>query len=188
MPRYYVLAALLILTASAAVAGPIAENAAKAERLIEEGKALEAVTAMDSAVEELWERMPLVVRNVQHVSEATAYGVFIPRENNIYKPGEKFHIYGELLGYKVSTDAIGNKAILIDLGVRFKNDAGKTLVTIDKGLSFSQPTRIFNKEFFLRVDLNFTGAPAGKYVAELSVLDRGSQKTTVLDVPFEIAE
>jgi len=178
----------LLLASSASNAGPIADKAAEAERLLEAGDSLGAVAALDAAVEVAWAAMPLTVRNVQHVTQATGYGVYVPRDSNVYKSGEKLFLYAEILGYQIGQDPIGNKLISTDLGIKLKDDAGKTLVSVDRGFNFSQAVRVFNKEFFFNVDLNFTGAPPGNYVAEMTVTDRASNKSAVFDVPFQIIE
>ena len=187
MLRRLVVAGFLVVAASVAAAGPIAEKAIEAERLLDAGRPLEAAQALDAAVEAAWQEMPLTVRNIQQVTEATGYGVYVPRESHVYKPGEKLFVYAELLGYQLGQDPIGNKLIATDLGIKLKNETGKTLVNIDKGFSFAQAVRVFNKEFFFKVDLNFKGAPPGKYIAELTVTDRASSKSTTFEIPFEIA-
>ena len=187
--RIRLLAAGIVLLATwGASAGLIAEKALEAERLSETGEFVKAIDELNAAIEELWAKMPLTARNVQQVTEATGYGVYVARENNVYKTGEKVFVYTELLGYQLGRDSIGNKLIAVDLGIELKDEAGKTLFTVDKGMSFSQAVRVFNKEFFFKVDLNFKGVPPGKYVTALTVTDRASKKSTVFDVDFEIIE
>ena len=89
MFRRLVVAGFLVVAASVAAAGPIAEKAIEAERLLDAGRPLEAAQALDAAVEAAWQEMPLTVRNIQQVTEATGYGVYVPRESHVYKPGEK---------------------------------------------------------------------------------------------------
>jgi hypothetical protein len=184
------LAALAVasLVATGVGAGPMADRGAEADRLLENGEPLAALDALNAAVEAVWLEMPLTVRNVHHVKTAVGYGVYAPRGNNVYRSSEKIFLYAELLGQTLGESELGGKEIGIDVDIVLTNGAGKKVFSGKGIVKMRQPVRYLNKEFMLKIDLTFNGAPPDKYVAALTVRDVHSEKSTVIDVPFEIVE
>jgi hypothetical protein len=180
--------AVVSLVSSGVCAGPIADKGAEADRLLENGEPLAALDALNAAVEAVWLEMPLTVRNVHHVKTAVGYGVYAPRDNNVYKPGETVLIYAEVLGQTLGESEVGGKEIGIDVDIVLTNGAGKKVFSGKGIVKLRMPVRYLNKEFMLKMDLTFNGAPTDKYVAALTVRDVHSEKSTGIDVAFEIAE
>lgn len=180
--------AMAFLAVSNAHAGFVADKGAEAEKLVENGDPLAAVDALNAAIEAVWRDMPLTVRNLRHVKSAMGYGVYAERADNVYKSNETVLLYAELLGQMLGESDLGDKEVGIDIDLVLTNGSGKRVFSGKGIVKLRQPVRYLNKEFMLKIDLTFNGAPADKYVAALTARDVHSDKTTSFDVAFEIVE
>lgn len=185
--------ALVVLMTSSlmgvpAMAGPIVDKATEAERLLQAQDAAGALSAINQAVDEVWRAMPLTVTKAALVDSAVGYGIYAEKDGKAYKSGEKILVYAEVVGYQIGSNQLGGKEIAIDVDLGLKDATGETVFSQDGMMKLRQPVRYFNKEFFLKLDLNFTGAPAGDYTAVITLNDRSSGKSASFDMPFTIAQ
>ncbi|EBW9044152.1 hypothetical protein BZR70_24265, partial [Salmonella enterica subsp. enterica serovar Enteritidis] len=97
----FALALCAALPSTHATSGEIAEQAAKAEQLLEmgSGKRDAAIEAWQNAQDAYWKKLRFQVRNVQLVNSVRGYGVYEPRADSIYKVGDTIQIYMEPVGY-----------------------------------------------------------------------------------------
>ncbi len=176
----------VLSSSSNALAGPIVDEAAKAEALIAEGKGVDAVIAMDTAVAKLWDQLPLTFMEAMFVKERpTAYGVYDRRANSIFKPGEDMIVYMEMAGYEYGRDG---DFFVIDMtaDVDVKTAAGKRLGGQKDFVKLGLRSRIPNREFFGVVVYQFEGLAKGEYVATTTIKDKQSGDEAVFDLPFQI--
>jgi hypothetical protein len=176
------------IPAPSAVAGPIADAGAKADTLMDEGKTVEAIDALDAAMEEIWRRSPLVLRKVLLVNESHGFGIYQPRDSDIFHPGEKLRVYVEPVGYAYGKNAIGGLEIAFDTDLTIRSDRGKQLFYRPDLFRVALPVRYHNREFNLSLTLTLTGLPPGKYVGAFHLKDRHSDKAADFELPFEIAD
>lgn len=177
--------AMLVPTARA---GAIADAGARAETLMDQGKTLEAIDALDSAMEEIWRRSPLILRKALLVDSSNGFGIYQPRESNVFRPGEKLRIYVEPVGYAYGKNDLGGLEIAFDVDLKIRNEAGKQIFSRDNLFHLAQPVRYHNREFYLSLTLTLDGLKAGRYTGLFHVKDRHSDKTADFEIPFEIAE
>ncbi len=176
----------LICSASNVTAGPIVEEASKAEALIEQGRGIDAVIAMDTAVAKLWDKLPLTFMEAMFVkTRPTAYGVYDRRETSVFKPGEDMIVYMEMAGYEYGRDG---DFFLIDMSadVEVKTAAGKRLGGQKDFVKLGLRSRIPNREFFGVVVYQFEGLATGDYIASTTIKDKHSGDAAVFDLPFKI--
>lgn len=181
-------AALLALAPLEAHSGPIVDKATEAERLLDNNDPAGALDAIRSALDDVWARMPLTISNVTLVDSAEGYGVYAPKIGDVYKPGEPVRIYAELAGYALGRNNVGGSEFGVDVDIELKNSDGKTVWSAKGVMKIRQPVRTFNKEFFLKLDLNLTSAPPGRYTATYTVKDAYSDKTASFDIAFELTK
>ena len=180
---------LLSITAGspASRAGDIADLAAKAEQLLQQGKPVAAYETLDAAMDMLWQRMPLTVRKaVFVVGRPGGFGIYNPRENAVFKPGEPMVVYLELAGFG-HKPLSGAHEIAITGDVAIADESGrKVLANMADFLKSRMVSRRKNREYFAQVTVELSGAPAGRYQLLLMLRDKVSGKTARVRMPFEI--
>ena len=172
---------------SLARAGEVADLAAKAEQLLQQGKALAAYEALDAAMDRLWQRLPLTVRKATFVvGKPGGFGVYNPRENAVFRPGEPVIVYLELAGF-------GHRPLSGAFEISITGDAAiadasgrKILASMKDFLKSRVVSRRKNREFFAHLTLELSGAPAGRYQLLLTLKDKVSGKSAKVNLPFEI--
>ena len=168
-------------------AGEVADLAAKAEQLLQQGKPVAAYEALDAAMDRLWERMPLTVRKAMFVvGKPGGFGIYNPRENAVFKPGEPLIVYLELAGF-------GHKPLSGAYEISITGDAAiadasgeKILANMPDFLKNRMISRRKNREYIAHLTITLSGAPAGRYQLLLTLKDKVSGKTTQVRLPFEI--
>lgn len=142
----------------------------------------------EAALVAAWEKTPLAARRAVFVTERAAqYGQFSERTNPVFKPGEALLTYVEPVGYAWKPAGPDGFVFGVTLDFVLKNKAGQILGGQEKFLNFSQTSKNRVRELFLNISLGLTGATPGEYVVEYTLRDQGSQKTTVIRQPFQIA-
>lgn len=145
----------------------------QAEKAYFDGKKLEAVEKMKLAVLDIWNEVPLTVKNVRLVEDTKTY---VPRKNNIFGSGEKMHFNAQMFGYKLKRVG-GAYAINITTDVYFLRD-GEILTGQQNFGKFEIISPLPNTEF--RIDLTYwlTDAPPGDYDVQTVVHDQNSGQST----------
>ncbi|MCP5080224.1 MAG: hypothetical protein GY948_00835 [Alphaproteobacteria bacterium] len=178
--------AMLLQASVPTVAGPMVEEATKAEGLVLENKAIDAIIAMDSAVGKLWNVIPLTFVDFHFVTKRpTGYGDYEPRPNNVFKPGEDMIVYVELAGYDYKQEGKRFKAeFSVDMEVR--SPEGKVLGSRKNFLQLSRSSRVPNREFFAVVIYTFDQITKGKYAIRTFVTDKNANDKQWFQLDFEV--
>lgn len=177
---------LAVAIAAPAHAGTIADKGAEAESLLDAGDSVGAVEALDQAMEEIWQRSPLVFRKAMFVNDASGFGLYQPRESSVFKPGEPLVVYAEPIGFAYGQNAVGGTEISLITDFALTDPDGKQLFAKEDFLPVNLPVRYHNREFQMKLTVNLTGLPAGSYIAKFHVRDRNSDKAGDFDLPFEV--
>jgi hypothetical protein len=174
--------------ATPTMAGPIVEQAKEVEKLIDGGKGVDAVLAMDNAVAKLWDRLPLTFLEALFVAgRPSGYGIYDQRPDNRFKAGEDMLVYAELAGYEYKRD--GNLFVIyIAADVEVKSADGKVLGGKKEFAKFGLRSRVPNREFYAVLTYNFTGLKPGNYVAVTTMTDKASGDVSSFDLPFVIGQ
>ena len=146
------------------------------------------IDALQKAVTDAWEKMPLTQRRAIFISRpADVYGDYAERASNVFKPGEKLVAYIEPIGYtwKANGD-VYDFGVSVDFVV--KSPEGKILAGQEGFGKFFKTSHAKLQEFMLTLTLSVDGAPPGKYVLEYKIKDNGSDKSSTVALPFTIAE
>lgn len=192
MKRTAVVLALTVLASvnfgGTAYAEELTDMAKQAESDMEAGKTLEAYEVMRNATRQVWDASPLVFRKALFVSGSpSGFGIYDPRPDSVFKPGEKLVIYVEPAGFKWEPKDGLNQALLVaDLALK---DGEGNVVAEQEGFGkFTFNSRDQNMEIMTALTIDFTDAPVGKYAAELKFNDEVGDKSATFELPFEIKE
>ena len=189
--KHAAIALLLAFVASAGAGGPshaqsVQELAKRAAADAKRGNDLKAYNTIRKAAQRIWARGPLLFREALFVKSApTGYGIYDPRPNNVFKPGEKLFIYVEPVGFTWEKKGGLNHAELVS-DLVLKDSEGEVLGEQAGFGTFTFDSRDTNMEVMTALTIDFTEAPAGKYVAELKFTDKLGKKSASFELPFEI--
>ncbi len=175
-----------MVMAATAHAGEITDLAAKAEQLLAAKKPVAAYKTLDQAMAKLWARMPFSVTHALFTKgRSQGYGIYTPRGNSAFKPGEPLYVYAELAGFG-HRSRNGAYEIAIDGDVAIVNAQKQVLAKQENFLRSRQVSRHRNREFFVQIKLELGGAPEGRYVLLGRLKDRTTGQEATLTLPFEI--
>lgn len=169
-------------------AGPVADGGLKAEQLLEKGDTIGALNALDEAAEAIWEKSPLVFRKVLFVEDADGFGVYRPRASSVFKVGEPLIVYVEPVGFGYGKHPLGGNEINLVSDFVLAGENGGALLSRDDFLNVTLASLYRNREFQMKLTVNLTGLPPGKYVAKFHVRDANSSKSGDFELPFEMVE
>ena len=189
MKNQIISAALLACFAfpvSTVQAGSITDAAAKAETLADEGKALDAILAMDVAVQKLWDKVEFNFIDVLFVEKPPeGYGIYEPRASSTFKSGDDMILYMEMVGYKYIQDGKFFKAEL-KADMQVKDASGKVLGEREDFVTLNMRSRVPVREFFGVITYNFDPIAAGDYVLTTKLKDQFGTNWVSVDNKFTI--
>jgi hypothetical protein len=170
----------------AAAAQSIIDKARAAEALAGQGKYVEAMVAMDEATTALWDKSPLVFRRALWLAEPPeGFGVFNPRENNVFASGAPMIAYAEPIGFGWRrVGDIWRLDLAIDIVV--KGSDGTILLERADFQKLEIGSRVRNREFMARVTYTFTGIQKGDYILDTTMRDKVSGKKGTFTLPFVV--
>jgi hypothetical protein len=173
--------------AGAAYAGPIAEDAAKAESLLSDGKAQDGLTAFDAATDAFWTAAPLTFRSALFADRIASYGDYFPRAAAPFKAGDVAMVYLEPVGFGWAQDGDGFKASL-ETDIELRSTGGLILGKAEKFGHIERTSRERIRELNLSVKLPLPDLKPGDYELMVTVRDLVSGKTGTVSLPLTLAE
>lgn len=181
-----VAAALFCAASGAAIAGDVADKAGEAEKLLQAGKAAEAQSALDAAVEAFWKTAPLTLKNARFVVEAKGFGDYVPHEGASFTPSSPVQVYVEPQGFGWVEVADGYK-IAFSAEIEIRNAGGQVLTKSSAPALFEKIGRNKNREFQITVGAPLPALKPGNYVLVLTVTDVATGRSAPVELPFSIA-
>ncbi len=152
----------------------------KAREEIAANQMPEAIQTLRKVLQQVWTQTPLYVATSVLVKEkAQGFGLYEPRENNVYKSGEPILIYLEPAGFAIKKQGPYNVfGMAADFSIHTKD--GKVLGG-QKGFGrWTMKSRRFNTEFHMDLNYKIRGLKPGDYEIETTVRDlNGAGVTTV---------
>jgi hypothetical protein len=177
---------LAVAMSGSAAAQDVAGKASEAEALARDNKFIEAMAALDEAANALWEKAPLSFRRALWVAEPPGgFGLFNPREDNVFDSGAEMIAYVEPVGFgwRKSGD-VWVTDLVADLIVKSKD--GEELASQADFQQLQITSRVRNREFMARFTYTFTGIPAGEYIVETVLRDKVSGKDGTFSLPITV--
>lgn len=180
-------AGLAVVPPAAAFAGPVADNAAAAEALLDDGLIDEAIAAFGAATEAFWDATPLTFGAVVFVDEVTAFRDYQARPEAAFVAGDTVTIYLEPRGYGfVSADGWYRAAFATALEIR--TPGGLILGQSDDFGTIVWTGRYPSREILLTVSVTLPDLKPGDYEFELTLSDEATDKSETVVLPFAISE
>lgn len=181
------LSALIALSWSPiAAAGPVVDAATRAEALQGEGKSVEALDALEEAVDAIWREGPLAFRRIVLVNSSSGYGIYSERKDRVFRPDDKMLIHVEPVGYGYrAPGASSTIGFTADLAI--ENMTGQVLGEAENVFSISAPSGAKKREFSMTLSFGVPYYRPGEYKAVFTVHDQNSAKSGTFEVPFTIA-
>ena len=176
---------LLLTGVHAASAGPVIEAAKMAEQRAKAGEPIRALEALDDAVTQVWRQAPLAFRNWAVVESAEGYGIYEPRENTSFRPGETMKVYVEPVGFGYG-DQAGLHEVALSADLAIETPGGQILAEGKDMFSVSVPSRNRIREFNVTLSFAVPHLAPGPYRAVFNVHDRNSEKSGEFAVPFRV--
>lgn len=186
--RTLIVAAALLALAAPAGAQELSKAAATAEQLAQQGKTLEALDAIETALATFREKSPVVFRKALFVAQPPdGYGIYNPRETNVFASGQEMLLYTEPVGFswKQSGDVFQTDWIIDAV---LKGLDGKVLWQQEGFGSMQLTSRVRNQEVMLKLNYTFTGLAAGDYLVETTLRDKVSGKKGTFTMPFKVSQ
>lgn len=145
------------------------------------------IDALDRAVTDAWERMPLTQRRAMFVSEKSSlYGGYAERPSSVFAQGEKLLTYVEPVGYGWKPVENGAYRFGITLDFAVKGADGTLLARQEAFQTFAFTSGFKNREVFINVTMSLDGIQPGRYVLVYTLRDNASAETSSFEQPFTI--
>lgn len=152
-------------------------------------QSLADIEKAEAAVVEAWNATPLALRTALFVTEAPqGFGLYNPRPEAVFKPGESIVVYAEPVGYGWTDNGNGTFGFGFTVDLAIKNKEGGVLASQENYQRAEFSSRSRNRELMLTFTLTLDGAPAGDYVVEYLIHDITGDKQGTISLPFTIAE
>lgn len=188
MIRPFLLATLLL--PGPALAGPLVDAATLAEEKLAAGDYPGALEAGHAILDQLWQASPglsfgqalLVAQN------ATGFGVFNPRENNVFKPGEPILIYCEPLGFAYGEPGAGLYSVNFVVDLQVLDALGNELANAPGATEFNMTSRHQNREVQANITYTLDGLPVGRYTLITTLRDKNSPRSGSFQTAIEVAQ
>lgn len=182
------LAVSLATGTPAARADTLAEMAAHIQALLDSGQGPQAADAARGFLRAVTAQAGFGVTNARlTASEATGFGVYEPRADNVYHPGEPVYAYVEVYGFSLTPHEGGTNELLFDVSFTMLSPEGRQLTDhmVPMGdirlSSFNLPVDGY---FHLTYRINGFEGPS---ILRTHVVDRASGQSADFDLPVVFA-
>ena len=177
--------AALALLAGSAAAQDLATELSAAQRLFDERRYAESLERLEAAVQAVAAAMPLSVRAVAIVEEASAYGSYVPRASNVFASDDKVKVYVEPVGYAYRRNGDIYEVELVG-DFALKTATGQTLLAEKDFARFPLASRRPNRELYLSISYSYRSLKPGSYVIATTLRDLVGGKSAVFEVPIRV--
>ena len=173
-----------IAVSSLASAGPLVDAATRAEALEAQGNTVEALAALEEAMDALWADAPLGFRAVELV-ETAGDGERTVRTDRSFEPDETMTVYVEPVGYAFGTPG-ADDSVAFTVGLVIENATGQILVDSPAAFNVASARARDNRAFGMTLSVPVPFIRPGDYTALFNVDDQNSDKTAEFEVPFTV--
>lgn len=176
-------AALLGFCSSAALADTLAARAADIEATLDAGDGGAALDLMRDLHHDVAWRAGFGVRQAVLTEEAaTGFGVYTPRAEAVYAPGETVFGYIEPYGYSLEADDQGLNAMLFDIDFALLASDGEPLTDLIPMGAIELVSRNLPLDAYFHLSYDING-PEGDYLIWTRVTDRPSGEEAEFTIP-----
>lgn len=182
------LSALLAATPPAAIAGPLADAAARAEEKAKSGDPNGGYAEMRDAFANFSVTLPFAVGKALFVADKpVAYGAYTPRQDSVFRQGEPLVTYVELIGLAWKSLGDGKQQANFSVDLELADAKGDTLAKQPGFGNFTFTGYVRNQEIFTHLTLDVNGAKSGEYLLRYTVNDVVGKRSTSFEQKFTVA-
>ena len=182
------LSALLAATPPAAIAGPLADAAARAEEKAKSGDPNGGYAEMRDAFANFSVTLPFAVGKALFVADKpVAYGAYTPRKDSVFRQGEPLVTYVELIGLAWKSLGDGKQQANFSVDLELADAKGDTLAKQPGFGNFTFTGYVRNQEIFTHLTLDVNGAKSGEYLLRYTVNDVVGKRSTSFEQKFTVA-
>lgn len=163
-------------------------NIQKATEYLQEDKFNEAIKELETVLTLIRPKAKLEFNKVQFVKDdPPGYGIFQPRENNIFSSGETIFIYGEPKNFTIKEIEKDIFEIYLKEDLFLLDQENNILLGQIDILEYHTQTRSPSSDiFFTNYITQEEPFPPGKYKIRIVIKDAYSQRTEEVTLDFEI--
>ena len=189
MLRLAALAALALIPVSAG-AGPLVDAATGIETRLAAGDYPGALGGARDLVGLVWEQSPGITfgQALLVAESATGFGVFNPRQTNVFKQGDPILIYCEPFGFGYGAPDAGLWSVNFIVDLQVLDQAGTELAKAVGATEYNMTSRHQNREVQANITYSLDGLPVGRYTLITTLRDKNSPKSGAFQTPIEIIE
>jgi hypothetical protein len=143
----------------------------EAQKQVSGNQMPEAIGTLREAIQGIWDQADLKVALCQLVEgPAKDYGMYTPRQSNLYNANSPIHLYVEPIGYNVIMKGDEMEfGLVADFAI--KSSEGIELYDKKEFDSWVVKSRRFISEFSINLECNITGLKKGAYILEITLRD-----------------
>ena len=182
--------AILALAPTAANAGPLVDAATAIETRLAAGDYAGALDSGQDFVAQIWDQTPAITfgQSLLVAENATGFGVFNPRENNVFKQGDPILIYCEPFGFGYGAPGPGLYSVNFVVDLQVLDAAGTQLANAEGATEYNMTSRHKNREVQANITYSLDGIPVGRYTLITTLRDKNSAKSGAFQTAIEISE
>jgi len=183
-------ALVLLVCASPLQAGTLADAATGIEGKLAADDIEGALNGARDLFALVWDQSPGLgfTQSLLVAENATGYGVYNPRPDNVFKPGEPILIYCEPYGFAYGSPANGLWSVNFIVDLQVLDASGNQLANAPDATEYTMTSRHQNREVQANITYNLDGIPVGRYTLVTTLRDKNSSKQGSFQTAIEIAE
>ena len=188
-PAALSLAAALV-AAGPAFSGSVAEAAAAIEAKVNAADLTGAIADARGLLGLVWD-MSLEISYSEALlvaAPAAGYGVYNPRETNVFRQGESIIIYTEPVGFGYGAEGDGVWSIGFNVDLQVLTEAGEVLGDVPSVTDLTLISRYQNREFQANITYDLNGLEAGRYRLITPLRDKTTTRSGSFDTLIEIVD
>ncbi|MBW1708404.1 MAG: hypothetical protein JRG97_02040 [Deltaproteobacteria bacterium] len=177
--------AICLGLAGTALAADPSVTIQRAKYSYDNGEYTQAIIELREALEGTWNKAPLTFNNATWIMEPPeGFGMYKPRESNVFDAVEPVLIYLEPVGYTIKkAGPFYSFRLFADFAVL--DDKNKVLGSQQNFAQYQVRSRSLQTEYPIFFTFNFRDLPAGRYKLQITVHDENSEKEATLSKVFE---
>ena len=181
---------LAMATVTPATAGPLTDAAAAIETKLAAKDPAGALDAARDFFTSVWDQSPGIgfATSSLVAENATGYGVYNPRQNNVFKKGDPILIYCEPYGFGYGTAGEGLFSVNFIVDLQVLDATGNQLANAPGATEYNMISRHQNKEVQANITYSLDGIPVGQYTLITTLRDKNSTKSGSFQTAIEITE
>ena len=182
--------AALVVSAAPVVAGPLIDAATAIEEKLDAGDFAGALVAGRDLFATVWDQSPGISfgQALLVAENATGFGVFNPRANNVFKQGDPILIYCEPYGFGYGAPGTGLFSVNFIVDLQVLDGAGNQLANAEGATEYNMTSRHQNREVQANITYSLDGIPVGQYTLITTLRDKNSPKSGAFQTAIEISE